>query len=194
MNRDSVMSRRRNILARLRRFKSRGAAHVITTFAVAYLLAGVAPCAAASSGAFAGTAIIAEQAEVSQHRHAQHESHDVGAHAQHGHGDGGLAAPHVPAPSEHGGDHCPHCPAAVEGASAAGHGGDHRSCAALEDLTNAAASHAKDAPQPSAVLIVAAPFTQPPPLASPLLAQPPVIAAIRASNVPLNVRHCVFLI
>jgi hypothetical protein len=188
------MSRRDNILTRLRRWKRRGARHVITLFAAAYLSAGLAPCAAAPNGAVEGTAVVGEHVDVSHPDHEQHGAH-VGAHV-HGHSDGGIPAADdsPPAQGEHDRDHCPHCPAAVDGAAAVGHGSDHRSCAALEDLTNTAAPHAKDASQPSAVPIGLAPFTLPPPLASPLPAKPPVFAAIRASSVPLNVQHCVFLI
>jgi hypothetical protein len=204
------MSHRENILARLRRWKSGGARRVVGLVVAAYLSAGLAPCAAAPSQALDGTAAAArEQSDVAhgghvQHRqhahhdaggHVQHAQHDAGGHSQHGHADGGMPAVHdtSPAPAEHGGDHCPHCPAALDGAAAIAHGSDHTSCGALEDLANAAASHAKDAPQPSAPPIGFAPFTLPPPLASPLAALP-LPAAMRASSIPLNVRHCVFLI
>jgi hypothetical protein len=190
------MSRRENILARLRRWKSGGACHVVGLVAAAYLSAGLAPCAAAPSQALDGTAAVArEQAAVAHQGHAQHESRDAGAHSQHGHADGGMPAAQgtSPASPEHGGDHCPHCLAAPDGAAAISHGSDHSSCAALDDLTSAAASHAKDAQQPSAPALASAPFTLPPPLASPLAA-PPLRASTRVPSVPLNVRHCVFLI
>jgi hypothetical protein len=178
------MNRRTNILGRLRRWKAGAARYVVASFAAAYLSAGVAPCAAAASQPVDdGSAVAIGQ------------QHSDGAHSQHGHeGHGRMPATHQTAPAlaEHGSEHCPHCPPALEGAAAIAHGNDHSSCAALADLTNVAASHAKDAPQPLMPLFAPAAFTLPPPLASPLAASPS--RAVRIPTVPLNVRHCVFLI
>ena len=177
------MNHRANILGRLRRWNAGAARYVVASFAVAYLSAGVAPCAAAASQPTDdgnATAIGQEHADV--------------GHSQHGH-QGHGRTPATPetetAPAVHGSDHCPHCPSAPEAAAVIAHGNDHSSCATLADLTNVAASHAKDAPQPPMPLFASAAFTLPPPLASPLAAPP---SRARGPTVPINVRHCVFLI
>ena len=176
------MKHRANILGRLRRWKAGAARYVVASFAAAYLSAAVAPCAAAASPRTDDAKAI-----TLGHEHAD------AARSQHGHeGHGGMQATHETAPSEHGSHHCPHCPSALEGATAVAHGNDHSSCAALADLTNVAASHAKDAPQPLVPLYTPAAFTLPPPLASPPTAPPS--RAVRIPPVRLNVRHCVFLI
>jgi hypothetical protein len=72
------------------------------------------------------------------------------------------------------------------------HEEEHASCIARDDVRTATASHAKDAPQPLATPFGPTPFTLPPPLASPA-ARPP-LPAVHSSPVPLNIRHCVFLI
>ncbi len=179
------MNRRTNILERLRRWKAGAARYVVASFAAAYLSAGVAPCAAAASKPIDnGDAAVAIGQE-----------HAGAAHSLHGH-EGHVSMPATPAPEPapagHGSDHCPHCPSALEGAAEIGHGSDHSSCAALEELTNVAASHANDAPQQLTTLFAPAAFTLPPPLASPLPAPPS--HAVRIPAVPLNIRHCVFLI
>lgn len=199
------MSHRANILGRLRRWNTRAARPVAALFAVAYLSAGAAPCAAAptrASGAADVAAVHDHHAAAAHDATSAHEGHAAdhqqGAaapYSQHGH-EGHGAVPAVahdtaPPPAEHG-SHCPHCPAALGGAAAIAHGNDHASCAALEDLTNVAAAHVKDAPPPLAMPLVPAPFTLPPPLASPVGAPPS--RAPRMPSVPLNVRHCVFLI
>lgn len=177
------MNRRTNILGRLRRWKGGAARYVVASFAAAYLSAGVAPCAAAASEPMDNGDAVAMG-----HEHAAAHSQ----HAHQGHGSMPANPETAPAPDEHGSDHCPHCPSALEGAAAIVHGNDHSSCAALADLTNVAASHAKDASQPLTPLFAAAAFTLPPPLASPPPRAPS--RAVRIPTVPLNVRHCVFLI
>jgi hypothetical protein len=97
----------------------------------------------------------------------------------------------APAPAQPG-SHCPHCPAALGGAAGVAHANDHASCAALEGLADVAAAHVKDAPPPLAPLLTPAAFALPPPLASPLAA--PHSRPAQGPSVPLNVRHCVFLI
>ena len=184
------MKRRTNILARLRRWKTGAARYVVGSFAVAYLAAGVAPCAMA-----ANRATESVDAAAREHVGAAHEDHAVhepraDAHAQRGHEThGGTAVAHesAPAPADDRSEHCPHCFSAAEVA----HGDDRSSCLAFDDLTNSAASHAKDAPQPLAPSFAAAAFTLPPPLASP---RPAPLRAAGIPPVPLNVRHCVFLI
>lgn len=173
------MNDRANIIAWLRRWKSGAVRHVVASFAVAYLTAGVAPCAMAASGATGEPSIVAYE------DHVAHEPHHPVAHAQHGHEahDAG-AATHDSAPADHGNERCPHCPPGAHG--------DHAACVALEDLTNVAASHAKDASKPLVPLLAPAALALPPPLASPW--PPPPLRAVRGASVRLNVRHCVFLI
>jgi hypothetical protein len=179
------MSGRSSVLARLRRARAGAGRYVAAVFAVAYLAAGIAPCAAAAS------ATAAPGGAPEHARHAQHEQHAPHAH-EHGAGSADSHHGHEPAamPSHHedGIESCPHCP--LDGGAAPGQD-DHSSCAALEDLTNAA-PQAKSASAALAPLLGPAAFTLPPPLASPVAA-PPWHRAQR-SSVPLNVRHCVFLI
>lgn len=177
------MSRRTSILERLRRLKNGAARQVVAVFALAYLAAGVAPCATAATQA-AGDSVGIERAvgthsEAEHGHHAHHAEHAQAAPDRHGTADG------VP-PPHHGDRHCPHCPAGAAVAQAE----NHFTCFALDDLTNVAASQAKDVSQALAPWFVVAPFTLPPPLASPI--PPPRTAAI--APVPLNVRLCVFLI
>jgi hypothetical protein len=172
-----MSSSRSNVLARLRRWRTGAARYVVAWFAAAYLAAGVAPCAAAAA---AGGAAEHAHAQHVQHSH-EHGTGSAGAH--HGH-DAAAMPPH----GDGGADSCPHCSFA---AGTTGAHADHSSCAALEDLTNAA-PQAKSAPPALAPPLGAAAFTLPPPLASPL-ARPPWRSTPR-SSIPLNVRHCVFLI
>ena len=175
------MNDRANIIAWLRRWKSGAARHVVASFAVAYLTAGVAPCAMAASGATGEPSIVVHE------DHAAHEPPHPVAHAQHGHearDAGATTHDSAPAPADHGDERCPHCPPGAHG--------DHAACVALEDLTDVTASHAKDAPKPLASPVAAAAFMLPPPLGSPW--PPPPLRAVRATAVRLNVRHCVFLI
>jgi hypothetical protein len=175
------MNDRANILARLRRWKSGAARYVVASVAVAYLAAGVAPCAMAANPT------PDEPSSAAPEDHRAHAPHHPVAHAQHGdgaHGAGAATQDSAPAPADLGNERCPHCPLGARG--------DHATCVALEDLTDAAASHAKDAPQPLAPLLASAAFTLPPPLASPW--PPPLLRAVRGASVPLNVRNCVFLI
>jgi hypothetical protein len=169
-------------LARLRRSSSGAARYVVGLFVVAYLSAGVAPCAMAASqtpGA-AGTA---------QHEHEhEHEPRAAVVHAQHAHEDHTAeAGEHASAPTDDGSPYCPHCPAGTAGT----HEDDHSSCFALADVTNAAAQ-AKDAPQQLAPALGSPAFTLPPPLAAPRA--PPPLRRVGVPPVPLNIRNCVFLI
>jgi len=178
------MSRRTNILARLRRWKTGAARYVVGAVVAAYLSAGVAPCAMADT--HAANADVHERASVAQEGHAQLGRHEHAEHeARHG---GGAAHDHAPADDR--GEHCPRCPHGAHG-SAIAHDGAVLSCFAVDDLTNVA-SKAKDASQPAAPLLGPAAFTLPPPLASPRV--PPPLLAPAGTLVPLNVRHCVFLI
>lgn len=173
------MKDRANILARLRRWKSGAARYVVAAFAVAYLSAGVAPCAMAARA-------TEELGIVGQEDHAAHEPRQPVAHAQHGHethGAGAAAHESVTA-LDLANEHCSHCPPGAQG--------DHTTCVALQDLTNVASSHAKDAPQPLSLLLVPAAFMPLPPFAPPW--SPPPLRDVRVASVPLNVRHCVFLI
>ena len=175
------MSDRANILARLRRSKCGAGRYVVAAFAVAYLSAGVAPCAMAKTRA------TDEVPAVTHEQHAAHEPAHHAAHAQHGHEAPAARAPAhdaEQAPADHENEHCAHCPPGMHG--------DHAACVALEDLTNVAASHAKDAHKAPAPLLVAAALTLPAPLASPW--PPPPLRGVRGAAVRLNVRHCVFLI
>ena len=183
------MNRRTNILARLRRWKTGAGRYVVGSFAVAYLTAGVAPCAMASRPTKDVDTVVREHVDVAHDRHVLHERQGV-VHSQLDHeAHGGTTAAHetAPAPADNRSEHCPHC---FSGTVIA-HGDDRSSCFALEDLTNAAASHAKDAPQPFAPSFGPAAYTLPPPLAA---ARPPPLRAVGVPPVPLNVRHCVFLI
>lgn len=165
------MNDRANILVRLRRWRRGAARYVIGVFAVAYLSAGVAPCAMAATRA-------THDMHVTSHEH-------LGvAHEHHAHGVGVATHESVPAPADHGSEHCPHCPPGTHG--------DDTACFALEGLTNVAASHAKDASQPVTPALVAAVFTLPPVPAAPW--PPPPLRVARVTSVPLNVRHCIFLI
>ncbi|RPI59135.1 MAG: hypothetical protein EHM50_09695 [Lysobacterales bacterium] len=189
------MNQRANILARLRRWKSGASHYVVWLFAVAYVSAGVAPCAAAAGRATGDVdAAVGEHAESAHAGHAERTHRDPVAAPHHGHEAQGAPASDdtAPAPSDGGGEHCPHCPPGFERGAAIAHDDDHSSCSTLEDLTNVAASHAKDAPQPLVPFVGLAAFTLPPPLASPLA--PPPFRAARTPSVPLNIRHCVFLI
>jgi len=183
------MNRRTNILGRLRRWKSGAARYVIAALAVTYWSAAMAPCAMAAMHE-AGGAL--HEATVVHDGPAHHEQHASNGHSHHGHeAHGGSAAAHdhgAPAPAEH----CPHCPHAVGSSSAIACDDAQVSCLSVDDLKNAAASHAKDSPQPLVPLLGPAAFTLPPSLASPR-ASPPLRAA-PVALVPLNVRNCVFLI
>jgi hypothetical protein len=183
-----AMNDRANILARLRRWKSGAARYVVASFAVAYLSVGVAPCAMAATRATDDVSTSArESAGVAHEHHVAHEPRHPVAHSQHGHEDHDVAAAthdNAHAAADHGDERCLHCPPGTQG--------DHAACVALEDLTHAAAAHAKDAPQPLAPLLAPAAFMPPPPLASPWPSPPSY--AVRVASVPLNVRHCVFLI
>jgi hypothetical protein len=165
-------------LARLRRSSSGAVRYLVGLFVVAYLSAGVAPCAMAASQP-------AQTARTALH---EHEPPAVFAHAHHAHEDHTAeAGEHAPEPTDNGGPYCPHCPAGTAGT----HEDDHSSCFALADVTNAAAQ-AKDAPQQLAPALGPPAFTLPPPLAAPRA--PPPLRRISAPPVPLNIRNCVFLI
>jgi hypothetical protein len=184
------MNGRTSIIGRLRRWNAGAARYVVGAVAVAYLSTGVAPCAMASHAANDTRAAESQHVDVSHAGHAQHDGRDVAEHSRHGHdAHRGFAAAHedAPAPVDQRGEHCPHCPAGT----AIAHDSDGLACATLEDLTNVAASHLKDVAQPLAPLLGSAAFTLPPPLASP---RAPPSRAAAVPPVPLNVRHCVFLI
>ena len=176
------MNRRVSLIGRLRRIKSGAARCVVTSFAVAYLSAGVAPCAMAATRAVDEPS--ARQHAHIAHDHAGRQPADSIAHSQHGHDvvaatfDGGAA------PADEGNGHCPHCPPGAQD--------DHAACVALEELTNVAASSVKDVPQPHAPTLVAAVLMLPPLTVGPW--PPPPLRAARVASVPLNVRHCIFLI
>jgi hypothetical protein len=186
------MNERANILAPFRRWNAGAARYVVASFAIAYLSAGMAPCAAAASGAAqAPGAAVREPGAVTHEAHGTHEQHVPAAHSHAGHeSHDGTPSAHDGGASQQG-THCPHCPAAAGGVGIA-HGDDHSSCAVLEDLADVAASQAKAAPPPIAPLPGPAAFTLPPPLASPRA--PPPSRAVALPPVPLNIRHCVFLI
>jgi hypothetical protein len=179
------MKSRSNVLLRLRRWKTGAARHIVASFVVAYLLAGVVPCSAAASPAMDDI-----NAAVNEHvagAHADHGQHAEFAH--HGHEDYDSAASQSSSTRPHDRtERCPHCPAGT----AVEHASSLSSCRALEDLGKASASHAKDDQPPPSPSFVNAAFTLPPPLASP--APPPRLRGARVSAVPLNVQHCVFLI
>jgi hypothetical protein len=109
-----------------------------------------------------------------------------GGHAEHG------AAADGDAFADGRGAHCPHCPIGGEGGAGGAHDNEHASCLTLEDLTSGLPSHAKEAPQ------ALVPLDGPPELIlrPPLAAAPalPASCAPRIPRVPLNVRHCVYLI
>jgi hypothetical protein len=175
------MNERANILARLRRRKNGAARYVVASFAAAYLWAGVAPCAMAATRATDEPSIVAYE------DHAAHEPRHSAAHEQHGHEAhaADAATDHDGrAPADHAKENCTHCPPGAHG--------DHAACVALEDLTNVAASHVKDPAKPLAPLLAVAPLMLSPPLVSPW--PPPPLRVVRGASVPLNVRHCVFLI
>ena len=180
------MSRRANILARLRSWQTRAARYVVAAFALAYLAVGVAPCATAATPSTGETpAALQADGHREQAAHGAHATdHAHVGHAVHGaslqHGDGSRAL-------EHDGQQCPHCPAGA----AMDKADSHSSCFALDSLTDAAASQAKDVPQPLSPSFAPAAFTLPPPLPSPA---PPLLRAAELARIPLNVRHCVFLI
>lgn len=180
------MSRRASILGRLRRLKTGAARYVVAAFGLAYLTAGVAPCAtAASQGVGDPLAVVRADGD---HAHAAHAHHAHRADSGHDNHGSAVHDDPVPAMPDHGEHQCPHCPAGAGMAQSA----DHSSCFVLEDLTSVAASQAKDAPQTLLHSFSSAVFTLPPPLASPAAPLPSRAAAI--PPVPLNVRHCVFLI
>ena len=165
------MNDRASILVRLRRWKRGAARYVIGSFAGCYLSAGVAPCAMATTRATHDT-------------HAASPEHAGVAHEHHAHGVGVATHESVPAPADLDRAHCPHCPPGTNGHDAG--------CFALEGLTNVAASHAKDASQSVTQALVAAVFAPLPLPAAPW--PPPPLRVARVTSVPLNVRHCIFLI
>jgi hypothetical protein len=182
------MNARANILARLRRWKTGVGRPVVASFAVAYLAAGVAPCVAASSQAAIDSAgAVLEIAASSHDGNAVQEHGAAPAAPHHGHDAhaGGPRAGHD-ADDDRPREHCPHH---LGGAAQAHH--DHSSCSVVEDLSNVAASQQKETSQPPVALVPVA-FALLPPLASP--AAPPPLRAVEVPPVPLNVRHCVFLI
>jgi hypothetical protein len=186
------MNDRANILALFRRWNAGAARYVLGSIAVAYVAAGVAPCAAAASrAAEAPAAVVREDAAAAHAGHSAPDQRAPVAHSHDGHDSHGGMPPARDDGAGQNGKHCPHCPAAAGGAAIA-HGGDHSSCAVLEDLTDVAASKGKEAPQPVPPLPVPTAFTLPPPFASPLA--PPPLRAAPIPPVPLNIRHCVFLI
>jgi hypothetical protein len=188
------MNRRTNILARLRRRRSRVGHAMLALFASASLAAGATPCPAMSGPAAATTESIPshDHASMAGHEHAH------GGASHHGHGGAeqvALAAHrHVhdappTHPTEHPLGHCPHCPQSA----LLTHSGDasHRLCA-LDDATANAHSGALQSP----LLYV---LPQPPvEFAVSLLLRPPDIPFARIvrahSRVALNLQHCVFLI
>jgi hypothetical protein len=122
------------------------------------------------------------------HDHAAQQSSAAEPAHHHDHG-GGLEAAADDASSRH----CQHCPVNANDGAGVPHDDGHSACAALEEVTNGAVPQAKDTLQTAAPLLSPAAFTLPPPLASPLGAPAPARTRLSAS-VPLNVRHCVYLI
>jgi hypothetical protein len=182
-----------NILGRLRRWKTGGGRHVLGLLTVAYLSAGVAPCLAMAHPVAPKPAAVARVQAGSGHEgHAAHEHRDPDAlfHDDRAAHATPAAHEHATAPADDRGKHCPHCFADADGGAAIPHDDDHAACSALEGSTDVAASQAKDAPQPAAPVLGPAPFTLPPPLASPAAPS----RAVRSLPVTLNIRHCVFLI
>lgn len=182
------MNGRAKILAQFRRWRFGAGRFVVGAFAAAYLSAGVAPCIAAASRPAAGAAHT-----VRDLRGGSHEGHEHGgavATAHHVH----QTAADAPPARNHGdgsrGGHCPHCPGDAGGAPKHD---DHSSCSMLDDLSNVAASQPKQVQEALAPLAGPPAFTLPPPLAPPNAA-PPLRAERVPPLVPLNVRHCVFLI
>src|SRR5688572_28120497 len=106
------MNDRANILARLRRWNGGAARYVVASFAVAYLSAGVVPCAMGAAQSTDESRIVAHE------DHAAHEPRHPDAHARHGHdahGAGATAGDSAPAPADHGNERCPHCPPGAHG-------------------------------------------------------------------------------
>jgi hypothetical protein len=187
------MKARTNILARLRRPRSRVGQAMLALFASASLMAGAMPCPAMSGPASAATepAPSHNHGSMVGHEHphgASHHGHDGAeevALAAHRHVDD--AQPTHPTELPVG--HCPHCPQSA----LLTHSDDasHRLCS-LDDATANAHSGASQSP----LLYV---LPQPPvEFAVSLLLRPPDIPfahIVRAhSRVALNLQHCVFLI
>jgi hypothetical protein len=184
------MIRRSHILETIRRRRARLGGFVLAFFAVASVAAGAAPCF--SMGAAANAASPAHHAShsdsmpaghampASDHDHSHAAAHDASTPT-----DGSPDSPSSP------GD-CPHCPLA---ASMPGHAAatTHSVCAAADDTSDFA--------QPGASSLLpkyAAPalMYELPPLRPD---RPPGSRTSRvlvpsSSSVPLNLRHCVFLI
>jgi hypothetical protein len=185
------MNDRTSILGLLRRWKTGAARYVVGAFAVAYLSAGVAPCLAVASRAAVDPAGTARNVEVPSHEaNAVHGRGGFDAHAHHGHEThAGTVPAHDEVTDDGRSAHCPHC--LGDGGAANAPDGDHASCSALDDFTDVAVPQGKVLPALAPSLGPAA-FTLPPPLASPV--GPVPSRAVRVPLVPINVRHCVFLI
>jgi hypothetical protein len=181
----TVMNGNTHILARMRRRKARGAFYAIALFLAAQLSAAITPCFAIGAVARTGA-------------HAPHG--DVSAKTSHGgHGSGADHAPHAgyhastdQTPEPDGGPHCPHClgGVAVHGGGLE-HDGQFEACATVEivdSVPQSSLEHSLKSPyaMASAVPIL---FPRPAARASPPRDPPPVPIAV-----PLNIRHCVFLI
>jgi hypothetical protein len=176
------MNGRTNILAKLRRQRGRFGRFVLAVFAMgSFTLAG-APCFA--------MAAPPPTARVDQSAHAAHG--DSGMHA-HGHARAhadGISGTHEQ--SEHQfPKHCPHCPVTAA-MSHHGPSSAHAFCSALDDVSDQSLSSLPTFAKH--VVLVAAFETLPPLVFHPPPRQLTRELARARSPVPLNLRHCVFLI
>lgn len=118
---------------------------------------------------------VREAPAAHDHDHANHAAHHAPAHESASH--------------EHGS--CPHCPNAV---ADAGIPASHVSCAALDDLADAgAAAKAVKSELPHALTAARIDVAASAPSHA-FVRRPTPLAEPHSSTVPLNVRHCVFLI
>ena len=187
------MKRQINWLGVLRRRRSGLGRFVLAFFAVATVTMTGAPCFAMAAGAHVAPAVHDDGMHTGMtmvaHDHS-HFAHEHSASSPHGSADPSL--PHGSADPAH---QCPHCPlAAPMSGYTATASGSHAACAGLAGASDQAQAGVTVLPFKH---IAAAPLFEPP--ASTVLRPPGVVRAflppaLARPSVPLNVRHCVFLI
>lgn len=179
------MKRRINWLGVLRRQRSGLGRFVLAFFAVATVTMTGAPCFAMAAGAQVSPAMHHEGMHAGMTMVAHDHSHF--AHAS----EHGASSPHgSPDPSHQ----CPHCPLAAPMSGYTTTSGSHAVCAGLGGASDQAQAGVT---MPPFKHIAAAPQFEP---AASAVLRPPGTArafvppALARPSVPLNVRHCVFLI
>jgi hypothetical protein len=196
-----------NIFSRLRRRKAGVAVHAMALFLTAQLTVALTPCfaiAAASGGTQADGGAAAATSHAS-HAGAVGTGHaDHAAHAAHApvapeaaktapvtHATQHFAPAADPTPAETSAPHCPHCPDGVANPGVA-QDGQQRACATVENVDTAPQASAELSLKP--LHAIAESVHALPRPAAVHRASPPREPPHVPTAVPLNIRHCVFLI